>query len=418
MTFSNERPLLRAALVATGTEIALGRTVDTNSAFLAELLGGWGVRPARHLTVADDLGDLVSAVRECWDNFDLTVMTGGLGPTEDDWTRLAAAVAFGSPLVFSPKLAEEIRGRMAAWGFACPANNMRQAWTPGCARIIRNDRGTAPAFAVVRDGKAAVFLPGVPREAEHLARTRLKGIVEEMLPGGLRSISTFVVRAVGLGEGKVDELLRDILRGSRNPYVGLSAGLYETKILVTAMDAGPREAEELAAPVIEEIESRLGPNLAGYGEGGIRAAVAEMLAERRLRLGVIDSITGGVLAKSLLERLPPECLAGAVTCAPGLLHGLNAQNYLSSEGADLVVSLSSKSSPSRGEDGGSAGKITVVTHIRDSRSKPGAGWGSGKRRKGEDFFQITPLSGPPPLLRDRVSALACFQLWGFLKNMG
>ncbi|MDR1079863.1 MAG: hypothetical protein LBQ79_02595 [Deltaproteobacteria bacterium] len=413
-----ERPL-RAVLVATGTEIALGRTVDTNCAFLAELLAGWGIMCARHLTVADDLAELEKALRECWEGYDLTVMTGGLGPTEDDWTRLAAARAFGSPLLYSPDTAAAIRGRMGAWGFGFPPANHRQAWTPGCARVIPNARGTAPAFAVVEGGRAAVFLPGVPREAEFLAETELMAIVEEILPGGAGTIATFTMKAAGLGEGRVDELLKDILRGSRNPYVGLSAGLYETRILVTASAACAEEAEALAAPVMEEIEARLGKHLAGVGEGGMRASVAEILRRKRLRLGVIDSITGGVLAKSLLEHLPPECLAGAVSCAPGRLHGMNAQNYLSVEEADLVMSLSSKSSPPAGPDASQAGKITVVTHIRDSRPKlVTPSWARRSGQKAEDFFQITPMSGPQALLHDRVAALACFQLWGFLRDKG
>jgi hypothetical protein len=308
---------------------------------------------------------------------------------------------------------------MGSWCFSFPPANYRQAWTPGCARVIPNARGTAPAFAVVEGGRAAVFLPGVPREAEFLAETELKAIVEEILPGGAGAIATFTMKAAGLGESRVDELLKDILRGSSNPYVGLSAGLYETRILVTALASSPEEAEALAAPVMEEIEARLGKHLAGVGEGGTREAAAEILRRKRLRLGVIDSITGGLLAKSLLEHLPPECLAGAVSCAPGLLHGLNAQNYLSAEGADLVMSLSSKSSPPAGPDPSQAGKITVVTHIRDSRPKlVTPSWARRSGQKAEDFFQITPMSGPQALLHDRVAALACFQLWGFLRDKG
>ncbi|MDR1038788.1 MAG: hypothetical protein LBR80_01220 [Deltaproteobacteria bacterium] len=412
----NPYRLLTAAVVATGTEIALGRTVDTNCAFLADLMGGWGVRTCRHVTVPDDPGEIERTVRECWREYDVTVMTGGLGPTEDDWTRVAAARAFDVPLVYDAALAGEIRARMREWGFACPDNNLRQAWIPAGARLIRNSRGTAPAFAVVKGSGAAVFLPGVPRECEHLAETELRRVVEEIQPGPGGMVKTYVLKAAGLGEGRVDELLGDILRGAVNPYVGLSAGQYETRILVTVEAEGELEAEALAAPFLEEIGLRLGPNLAGTGEGGLRSAVCEILRDKRLRLGVIDSITGGVLAKSLLEFLPPECLAGAVSCAPGLLHGLNAQNYLSTEGADLVMSLSSKSAPAGGPGDSQEGKITVVTHIRDSRPKIGAYWYRQRGRKADDFFQITPMSGPAGVLKDRVAALACFQLWGFLKD--
>jgi nicotinamide-nucleotide amidase len=404
--------------VATGTEIALGRTVDTNCAFLAELLGGWGVRVQRHLTVPDDPYDIAATVRECFARFDVTVMTGGLGPTEDDWTRLAAARAFSCPLVFSHELASDLRGRMRGWGFACPDNNLRQAWIPAAAYPVPNPRGTAPAFAVRRGGRAAVFLPGVPREAEHLARTALREIVLGLRPGGPGAVRTFVLKAAGLGEGKVDDLLKDILRGSENPYVGLSAGQYETKILVTVQAADAESAEALAAPVLAEIERRLGASLAGSGEGGLRASVAERLREGGRRLGVVDSITGGVLARSLLEHLPPECLAGAVSCRPGAASGLNALNYLSAEGADLVMSLHAQTPlpASSGDCAEGTASVTVVTHIRDARPRPQ--WGRRRGGKSDEFFQITPLAGPEAHLRERVAALACFQLWEFLRDKG
>ncbi|MDR3153368.1 MAG: hypothetical protein LBW85_03640 [Deltaproteobacteria bacterium] len=413
---ANQRPLT-AMLVATGTELALGRSLDTNCAFLADLLGSWGIRAARHVTIPDDPAEIARTVREAFAGYDVTVMTGGLGPTEDDWTRIAVARAFSCQLAYHPDIAEGIRERMREWGFPCPDNNLRQAWAPACAFVIPNPVGTAPAFAVRREGKCAVFLPGVPREAESLARTAVRDLVLGLRPGAPGAVRTFTVKAAGLGEGRVDELLRDILRGSVNPYVGLSAGMYETKVLVTVEAAGEEEAWDLAFPVLSEIEKRLGPHHAGSGEGGLRSAVAGRLREKGLRLGIIDSITAGVLARSLLEALPPECLAGAVSCPPGL-RSLNAQNYLSAEGADLVMSLSSKSAPSPGKGPAADGKITVVTHIRDARPRIGAAWSRRRRAKGGDFFQITPVSGPPSHLNERVAALACFQLWSFLGDMG
>jgi nicotinamide-nucleotide amidase len=401
-------------VLSTGTELTLGRSVDTNSAFLAGLLGSWGVRTVRHVTVPDDLDDIALTVRRAFAEYDLTVMTGGLGPTEDDWTRLAVARAFGSPLVYRKDLAAEIRERMLGWGFAVPDNNLRQAWLPECAEVVHNPVGTAPAFQVRGFGRAALFLPGVPREAEKLARSALKDLVLHLRPGGPGSVKTYMLRAAGLGESRVDELLKDILRGSENPYVGLSAGAYETKILVTCEASCDSEADALADPVLSEITRRLGKHHAG--EGGAREAVSERLKETGRSLGIIDSVTSGAFARSLLEYMSPECPVTAVTLPPGSRHGLAAQDYLSSVGADLVVSLSTKSPSPSGEKYAPDGKLTVVTHILDSRPGGARPNPLSPRRKAEDFFQITPVSGPASLLKDRVAALACFQLWEYLRD--
>jgi nicotinamide-nucleotide amidase len=407
--------------MATGSELTEGASVDSNSAFLASMLGDLGARVVRIVTLPDDLEALASGIRESFSSSELVVMTGGLGPTEDDFTRLAAAKAFGKPLCYHRDLEEGIGSYMAAKGFQMPGNNLRQAWLPEGAMHIPNPRGTAPAFALRVSGRLAVFLPGVPHEARFLAKTALRRLVSESFPGRVRRRRTYTITAVGLGEGRVDAMLADLQAPPGNPSIGLSAGLYETKVRVTAEGRSEEEARLMAEPLLQEIEARLGPNCAGEGDLGILSGIARMISQKGLRLGIIDSLTQGLLARSLLPILPKECSAGAVTLPPGPLKGSLAQDYLYHEGATLVLSLSyQRPGPQNGSPlvipgfGENEEQMTVLTHILLNPKKEK--WLSGKSKPDNQFFQLTPLEGPPGTLTERARALAAFQLWSYLRE--
>ncbi|MDR2405826.1 MAG: hypothetical protein LBE27_05590 [Deltaproteobacteria bacterium] len=410
---------ISAKLIATGTELILGGALDTNTQFLSQMLSDLGVSVKSHLSLPDDLEVLSDRLIKARENFELVVMTGGLGPTEDDFTRLAAAKAFNRPLVYHQHLEDEIRAYMTSKGFLMPTNNLRQAWLPQGAIHIPNPRGTAPAFAMKEAGKLNVFLPGVPHEAKFLAKTALRRLISETFPGRLRRLQTYTLTAVGLGEGRVDALLSDLTLGSKNPSIGLSAKPYETLVRVTVDAASEEEARILSEPLIGEIESRLGSNYAGEGELGLLGSVARLITRKGYKLGIIDSITTGLFAQKLLSILPPQCAAGSVTLPFGPLKSSLAQDYLYHEGATLVLSLSCQRSGPRENSriiesfGESEEQMTVLTHIllNPEREK----W-LGKKSPDKQFFQLTPLSGPAGTLTERAQALAAFQLWSYLKD--
>ncbi|MDR1164857.1 MAG: hypothetical protein LBO66_03120 [Deltaproteobacteria bacterium] len=414
---------LKAALISTGTEITQGLSVDTNSAFLAQKLASLGVVPAKHVSVPDDLNLLIEALREARDNFDLSILTGGLGPTEDDLTRVAASVAFGLPLDFNPDLYAEIREYMESRGYAAPPNNARQAWLPRGATLIRNPTGTAPAFAVRTPGHLAFFLPGVPREMESLATKSVMPLVSERFAARTGATATVILRAMGLGEGRVDELLKDLVRLNYNPQIGLSAQPCETRIIVNSRAATLREAQKLAEPLIAEIEKRLGDSLAGRGEEAFEEAIAQIVAQRGYVLGIVDSLSEGLFAQKIAARLRGGALAGHVILPSA--RGLKAAiSFLAGQGANLFFSLGAQA-PARGPrlvppPGTPAraptddGAVTVHSHIFLA-SKPARGTRAQEKR-GKDFFQLTPLAGTLPALRERAAALASFQLLSFLRG--
>jgi molybdenum cofactor synthesis domain-containing protein len=419
MPKSNTSEPISCKLIATGTEIILGSTVDTNTAFLSKLLSDLGVSVKSHLCLPDDLEELRLQLERAKEDFELVVMTGGLGPTEDDFTRLAAAKAWKRPMVYHRALEEEISAYISSKGFTMPKNNLRQAWLPKGAIHIPNQRGTAPAFAMKEKDHLSVFLPGVPHEASFLAKTALRRLISETFPKRIRRIQTYTLTAVGLGEGKVDALLSDLTLNFKNPSIGLSAKPYETLVRVTVDAPNEEEARILAEPLLSEIETRLGSNYAGEGDLGLLGSIARLITRKGYKLGIIDSITTGLLAQKLLSILPPNSSAGAVTLPFGPLKSSLAQDYLYHEGATLVLSLSCQTSGPRDDSkvisnfSESEQQMTVLTHILLNPEQEK--W-LGKKSPDKQFFQLTPLSGPPGTLTERAQALAAFQLWSYLKD--
>jgi nicotinamide-nucleotide amidase len=307
-------PNLTAAVLATGSELMLGRSTDTNSAYLSTVLNSLGIEVIRHVAVGDNLENLIDLFRQCYDKYNVVLCTGGLGPTEDDLTRLAAARAVGESLEFRPELAVHIRNYIASRGFIMPPNNYRQAWLPISSHHVPNKNGTAPCFAFDREDKLMVFMPGVPVEMKEIVNSWVKPRLMEKFTHRIGITETTVLKAAGLGESSVDLLLGDLLRTGPNPYMGLLSGMNETRVLITAHGSDHKVTEALTEPLVTETIKRLGPNYLGRGQNTTLASVsAELIIKKNLRLGLIDNLTGGRLAAVLTDHLPQKNRAPFLT---------------------------------------------------------------------------------------------------------
>src|SRR6266545_3622271 len=205
---------MNAEIIAIGSELLLGETVDTNSAYLARQLAAIGVGLFRKTVVGDNEERIAATIAEALDRADLVICTGGLGPTVDDVTREAVARALGRPLVFHQHLLDQIAARFRSFGRAMSESNRRQAYVPAGARVVENPRGTAPAF-VVEDARGTVAL--------------LPYLRDERGQTGVILVRT--LHATGLGESVIGEMVADLM-GQENPTLGISAkrGRYELRI--------------------------------------------------------------------------------------------------------------------------------------------------------------------------------------------
>jgi nicotinamide-nucleotide amidase len=386
----------------------LGQMTDTNSAWLSAYLSEKGLGVARHFSVGDDLATLEELLAECFRRHEVTLVTGGLGPTEDDLTRLAAARALGRPLEYKGDLALGIESFMTERGYQCSSNNLRQAWLPAGSSLVPNPWGTAPAFSLEGPGHLMVFMPGVPQEMKSIVGSYLGPKLEEKFPARLGHGRTTVLRAAGLGESRVDELLGDLLRGSRNPVLGLLAGPYETRILVTTRAGDSAEAERLEAPVIAEAIRRLGPNYVGRDGLTMVGSVCSLLEARSLRLGLADSVTGGLAAEPFIRILAPGNLSGSLAVPRGALQ--QGIEFLFREmGADLVGTLDlSGDQDGAGQD--PEGEPMVLSRILERPPQGGQPVEISASRR--------LLGRPRDMAMARAGALLAFQLWEFLKGPG
>lgn len=297
-------------IIATGSEIMLGRMVDTNSAWLSDVLGSIGIGVVRHTAVGDDRARIIAAFQKAWADNSITVVTGGLGPTEDDLTRNAASEAFSRKLVFYQNLADELKANFARRGYTFTENNLRQAWLPEGSLLVPNILGTAPGFAIEDGSRLMVFLPGVPQEMKRMIEDWAMPKFKSLYPlSGFRK--TVVLKTAGLGESAVDARIGDLMGGEHNPAVGLLAAPDMVRVIVATEGENEEEVEQLQAPVLNELEKRLAGHVFACGDETLSEAVAALLKKSGLKLTILDAITQGRLTSLLGPALAPENWGGA-----------------------------------------------------------------------------------------------------------
>lgn len=286
---------MRAELLSVGTELLLGQITDTNAAYLARVLAEAGVDLYFKQTVGDNTARVQEALRLALSRADLVVITGGLGPTEDDLTVAAVAAALDLPLVWDEHVAESIRRFFAARRRPAPESVYKQALIPTGARIIPNRRGTAPGVVVTRGAATVVMMPGVPTEME--------GMVESFLLPWLRErtgetvIGSRVLKVTGLGEAAVEERIKDLLRLGA-PTIAPYAKLGEVHLRLTAKGP-PVEVEAHLAAGEAAVRERLGSLVFGADADTLEVVTGRLLLERGLTVAVAESCTGGLVADRL-----------------------------------------------------------------------------------------------------------------------
>jgi competence/damage-inducible protein CinA-like protein len=288
---------VRCEIVGVGTELLLGQIVNTNAAWIGQRLADVGWDCLRHTAVGDNEARIAEVVGKALGRADAVIVTGGLGPTQDDVTREALAAVAGVPLVRRPELEEWLRRRFARMGVQRMAEmNLRQADVPEGARYIDNPRGTAPGLIVEVGGKPVYAVPGVPREME--------GMLEQVvLPdlaaraGEGRAIVSRTLRTAGVGESRLAERLTPLWEEAGTGQVTLAylASAGEVRVRLTAV--GPTREEALAeiAPVEARIREELGDIVYGTDDETLEAAVGRLLRERGGTLATAESLTGGLL---------------------------------------------------------------------------------------------------------------------------
>ncbi len=280
---------MQVEIITVGTEVLTGETLNGNARYLGERLWSLGVGISRQVTVGDRVEDVASAVQEAVTRADLLILTGGLGPTEDDLTREGVALALGLALTEDGRLRQDLTGcGLRGVGLS------RQATVIAGAELLANAWGTAPGLLLRREDKTLLLLPGPPREMQPLFELA----VERGLLRQREKLVDVSLRICGISEAEVEERLRETgeILGQSNPRVAPYVGKGEVRLRIVA--AGD-DGERLAAATEGRIRSLFGHRLYGKGETSLEAVIGAELVRRGLRLAAAESCTGGLVAHRL-----------------------------------------------------------------------------------------------------------------------
>jgi len=286
-------------LISVGTELLLGNIVNTNAAYLSEQCAALGLSCYHQSVVGDNEERLTESISQALKRSDIIILSGGLGPTQDDLTKETVAKVVGRELYLDEKSMKEIQGFFRRRGIEPTENNWKQAMMPEGSIIIENKNGTAPGVIVEENGKVILLLPGPPNELKPMFEQDMVPYLRKLQPGIIYSKT---VKLCGIGESKVETMIVDMLETCTNPTIAPYAKTGEVHLRVTAKVDNEEQGEELIAPIIKELKHRFGKEIYTTDEKvNLEDAVVELLKKRDFTISVAESCTGGMLAARLVQ---------------------------------------------------------------------------------------------------------------------
>jgi nicotinamide-nucleotide amidase len=290
---------INAEIVAIGTEILLGEITDTNSVFIAKALRDIGINLFFMTSVGDNEKRIADAIRIAMGRSDVVITCGGLGPTIDDMTRQAVAMATDRGLIFHQKLLDTIAERFSGFRSQMTENNKRQAYLPDDATVIENAVGTAPSFIVEHHEHIVISLPGVPREMKFLMNEKVIPYLKERYKLGSNIIKAKVLRTAGIGESLLDNEIGTELLEMSNPTVGLAAHAGQVDVRITAKADTEAIADDMIAQVEVQIRHRVGKFIFGIDTDEIENVLVQSLTKNGLTLAVSETGVGDPIGRHL-----------------------------------------------------------------------------------------------------------------------
>ncbi len=288
---------MNAEIIAVGSELLTPQRIDSNSLYLTGQLNALGVEVVAKMIVGDDRARLAEAVRAALARSEILILTGGLGPTEDDVTRDAVALALGREQQFRQDLSDAIERRFRHGGRTMAEINKRQAYLVAGAEVLPNPNGTAVGQWIEHDGRAVMLLPGPPHEMEAMFRDACLPRLERLLPGQV--IRTRVFRIALMAESEVDQKVAPVYTRYANPVTTILAAAGDIQLHLRARSDTPEEAESLLDEVTAQIEPLLGNRIYSRNGDPLEAVVGQRLRERGETVAVAESCTGGMLGERL-----------------------------------------------------------------------------------------------------------------------
>jgi nicotinamide-nucleotide amidase len=291
--------MLRAEIIAIGSELLTPYRTDTNSLWLTERLNSVGIAVQQKTIVGDEEANLEEAVRDALRRSDVIIATGGLGPTEDDITRKVFARVTARQLTLDYEVLAQIRERITSRGYQMTPNNERQALIPRDASVLPNPNGTAPGIKMEQNGRLIVLLPGPPRENQPMFDDYVMPELERM-SRGVR-IAKRVLKAAGIGESQLDDKIAPIYKEYTNPLTTILFTDSGVEIHLDARAETSMRAEELAEELADKIEEKLGDYIYSTRGEPLEEVIGNRLRLRGYTIATAESCTGGLVAERITE---------------------------------------------------------------------------------------------------------------------
>jgi len=295
--------VVRAEIVAVGSEMLTPTHLDTNSLFITERLNELGIDLQGKAVAGDDRDVLKAIVADALRRSDLLILTGGLGPTDDDLTRDVVADLIGEPLEYHADIFERIEQRFTSRGLRTPAINRRQAMVPRGAAVLPNKNGTAPGLWIEHDRKLILLLPGPPRELKPM----LEAVIQERLLGlvGASRLFRRVLRITGQSESSVEEKMQPLyakwLASPTKIATTILASLGQIELHLTAVATSVDEGQRALDDAVTEVRAALGHDLFSTKGESMQEIVGALCRARGFRISAAESCTGGLVMARLTE---------------------------------------------------------------------------------------------------------------------
>ncbi len=290
----------KAFIIATGTELLLGNTIDTNSVFIAQRLAESGIKVIGRIIVGDQEDKIYSAFALGAELADIIISSGGLGPTKDDLTKEMACNFMQVEMTVVDEEVVKLKEFFNRRQKSMPESNIKQAMFPSEAIILTNKLGTAPGMYLFKDQKTIILLPGPPKEMKKMFIDEVEPLLQKKLKPGKKALIK-TIKVFGPGESQVEEIMTEVMENPQGCSLALLAVDGEIHIRITAEGQDSEASKKILTNLTEKIEEKLGANIYGYDDDTLTAIVAELINKRGLTLAIAESCTGGYLAKTITD---------------------------------------------------------------------------------------------------------------------
>lgn len=291
----------KAFIIATGTELLVGNTIDSNSAFIAGKLAESGIKTIGKIIVGDKKEEICAAFKLAGALADIVIATGGLGPTRDDLTKEIACDYMQVEMHVVKEEVEKLKDFFARRRKPMPANNIKQAMFPENAIILANKLGTAPGMFLEMKGKTLILLPGPPKEMREMFCAEAEPLLRAKFGRTGEKAITRTIKTFGLGESQVEEMISQVMDDPRGSSIALLATEGEIHIRITAEGSSIADSNIILDEITGIIREKLTGNIYGYDDDTLVSQVSRLLKEKGVTLAAAESCTGGYLAKSITD---------------------------------------------------------------------------------------------------------------------